>query len=117
MKHTVTFMPDQKSIQIAHGTSILEAARKARVSIRTRCDGRASCLMCKVKVPDASGLAPPNERERNKLGHLTETGLRLACQAKVTGDVTAEVPEDPLKAVIRAQLEAARKQRDEDDET
>lgn len=67
--------------------------------------------MCKVHVREQSGLAPMNRNERLKLGSLAEQGVRLACQAKVFGDVTVIVPEDPLKAAVRAQLA---KQQEED---
>jgi len=81
------------------------------VQIRTRCGGKAACMMCKVQVPDPSGLAPINQNERLKLGGQEEQGYRLACQAKVTGTVTAVLPEDPLKAAVRKQL--ARQQEEE----
>jgi 2Fe-2S ferredoxin len=106
----VTFLPDNKSIQIRPGVTILDASRKVKVLIRTRCGGKAACLMCKVIVKDQSGLAPMNQNERLKLGGLQEQGYRLACQAKVTGDVTVTLPEDPLKAAIRKQLEAQRQE-------
>lgn len=101
----VTFLPDGKSIEVRPGTTLLDASRRARVHIRTRCGGKAACLMCKVMTSDVSGLAPLNTNERLKLGGLHEQGYRLACQAKVTGDVTVILPEDPLKAAIRKQLE------------
>lgn len=53
-----------------------------------------------------------NDNERLKLGSLAEEGIRLACQAKATGNVTVHIPEDPLKAAIRAQL--AKQQEEED---
>jgi 2Fe-2S ferredoxin len=68
--------------------------------------------MCKVNVQDQHGLAPMNDNERLKLGSLAEEGIRLACQAKATGNVTVHIPEDPLKAAIRAQL--AKQQAEED---
>lgn len=102
----ITFFPDNKTVQVAPGTTILGAAAKAKVHIRTRCSGKAACLMCKVTVcGDASGLAEMNKNEHLKLGSLGEEGYRLACQAKITGDVTVTVPEDPLKSAIRRQLE------------
>ncbi|NHN28735.1 2Fe-2S iron-sulfur cluster-binding protein [Paenibacillus agricola] len=104
----ITFLPDNKSIQVRPGMTILEASRKARVHIRTRCDGKAACLMCKVHVPDQTALAPMNQNERLKLGGMDEQGYRLACQAKAIADVTVMLPEDPLKAAIRKQLEAER---------
>jgi 2Fe-2S ferredoxin len=107
----VHFYPDQRKIQVRPGTTILDASTKARVLIRTRCGGKAACLMCKVVVEDQSGLSPMKRNEELKLGELSERGYRLACQACVIGATHVSVPEDPLKAAVRAQLA---KQREED---
>jgi 2Fe-2S ferredoxin len=100
----VTFWPDQKKIQVRPGTSLFTAARKARVTIPSRCGEKAACLMCKVKVELPNGLAPAGQNERNKLGTMIDEGYRLACQATVFTDTTVSIPEDRLKAIIRAQL-------------
>ncbi|MBP1988900.1 2Fe-2S iron-sulfur cluster-binding protein [Paenibacillus eucommiae] len=100
----VTFLPDGKKIRVRPGTTLLDAGRHARVTIRTRCGGKAACLMCKVKVEEQSGLTPMNQPEQLKLGEQGAEGYRLACQARVRGDVTVIIPEDPLKAAVRAQL-------------
>ncbi|KWX74676.1 ferredoxin [Paenibacillus riograndensis] len=107
----VTFRPDGRTIEVMHGTPLLEAARKAGVALTTRCGGKAGCLMCKVKVEDqfAAGLQPPGDTERHKLGSLLDEGVRLACQAAVWSNVTVHIPEDPLKAAVRRRLEAARR--------
>lgn len=114
MASEITFMPGGKSIQARPGTTVLDAARKARVHIRTRCSGKAACLMCKVKVIEGgeSGLNAMNVNERLKIGGLYEDGYRLACQAQLSGQgpVSVLIPEDPLKSAIRRQLE---KQREE----
>jgi 2Fe-2S ferredoxin len=107
----VHFYPDQRKIQVRPGTTILDAGTKARVLIRTRCGGKAACLMCKVVVEDQSGLSPMQRNEELKLGELSERGYRLACQACVVGITHVSVPEDPLKAAVRAQLA---KQREEE---
>ncbi|MEN1987320.1 2Fe-2S iron-sulfur cluster-binding protein [Paenibacillus hubeiensis] len=114
MDQTVTFLPQNKSIRVRSGTNLLSAARRAGIKITTRCDGKAACLMCKVRVDaeQLKGLEPPADAEKRKLGMLLEQGTRLACQAKVRHDVKVHVPEDPLKAAIRKQLE---RQRQEDD--
>ncbi|MBW4082844.1 2Fe-2S iron-sulfur cluster-binding protein [Paenibacillus sp. S150] len=108
---TVAFQPDGRSAVVMHGTSLLEASRKAGVAISTRCGGKAGCLMCKVKVEDeyAAALSPAGDAERRKLGNLLDEGVRLACQAAVWNDVTVHTPEDPLKAAVRRRLEAARR--------
>lgn len=100
----VHFWPDDKKISVRPGTTLLDAGRKAKVHIRTRCGAKAACLMCKVKVSDSDGLAPMNVNERLKLGSQADEGYRLACQARVIGTVHVTIPEDPLKAAIRAQL-------------
>lgn len=114
MQEMITFLPMNKSIKVQPGTTLLQAARRAGVRISTRCDGKAACLMCKVNVApeERHALLPPTEAERRKLGLMLEDGTRLSCQAKVCGQLTVQVPEDPLKAAIRKQLE--RQQQDDD---
>jgi ferredoxin, 2Fe-2S len=111
----VTFLPDDRSIVVRPGTTLLDASKRARVHVRTRCDGMASCLMCKVHVePDqASALKEPTPAEINKLGSLLGQGIRLSCQARVKSDVTVSVPEDPLKAAIRKKLAEQQREKDE----
>lgn len=109
----VVFEPGAGAVRVRAGTTLLEAARRARAPVRTRCGGVAGCLMCKVSVPPecTGALTSPTEAERRKLGSLLGQGLRLSCQARVRGDVRVEVPEDPLKAAVRRQLE---RQQDDD---
>ncbi|HZG57475.1 2Fe-2S iron-sulfur cluster-binding protein [Paenibacillus sp.] len=100
----LTFLPDGKTIDVRPGTTVLAAARQAGVGVRTRCGGVAGCLMCKVKVLEPDRVSPPTESERRKMGDAVD-GERLACQTKAAGDATIVVPEDPLKAAVRRQLE------------
>jgi uncharacterized 2Fe-2S/4Fe-4S cluster protein (DUF4445 family) len=114
MQEVITFLPMNKSIKVPSGMTILQAARRAGIRIATRCDGKAACLMCKVKVAqdERNALLPPTEAEERKLGLLLEEGTRLSCQAKVCGKLSVHIPEDPLKAAIRKQLE--QQQQDDD---
>lgn len=112
MEGEVNFLPEGRTVRARTGVSLLEAGRRAGAGIRTRCGGKAACLMCKVRVEAPAGLSPLTPNERNKLGGLAEEGYRLACQAKITGKVTVHVPEDPLKAAVRALL-AKQKEQDE----
>lgn len=113
---TVTFLPDNRSISVKPGVSLLEAVRRAGIVLPTRCGGKAGCMMCKVSVEngEAAALRAPGDAERRKLGSLLEKGVRLACQAAVQGNVHIHIPENPLKAAVRRRLEAAR--RGEEDE-
>ncbi|MFD3258839.1 2Fe-2S iron-sulfur cluster-binding protein [Paenibacillus lentus] len=107
MELKVRFMPQDKSVKVRPGTTVLRAARNARVHIATRCGGNAGCLMCKVEVEaeHSQALSSPTSAEQRKLGPLLEQGIRLACQAKICGSAEVRLPEDPLKAAIRRQLE------------
>ncbi|AWB45023.1 ferredoxin [Paenibacillus sp. CAA11] len=109
----ITFLPQGKTVKVKQGTTVLSAARLARIHIATRCGGKASCMMCKVHTePGAqNGLAALTAAEERKLGSLAGQGVRLACQAKLQGTATVRLPEDRLKAAIRRQLE----QQEEDD--
>ncbi|WCK56071.1 2Fe-2S iron-sulfur cluster-binding protein [Aneurinibacillus sp. Ricciae_BoGa-3] len=102
---TITFKPRNKNIQARQGETILRAASKARVVISQRCGGKGACTMCKVFVGKDSSVSPPKEAEVRLIGEQNlACGMRLACQTMVTGHVNVEVPESPLKAVVRAQL-------------
>jgi 2Fe-2S ferredoxin len=110
----VRFYPQNKVIEARENMSILQLARKLHISISTRCDGQAACMMCKVKIQDDSGLKPAAQKEIIKLGEeAIQKGFRLSCQAVCgrQGQVVVEIPESPLKAAIRAQLA---KQQEED---
>jgi ferredoxin, 2Fe-2S len=113
-QHLVTYQPDNRSVSVRPGTTLLDASRRAKVHIRTHCGGMAGCLMCKVNVAadQAANLNQPTEAESYKLGSLIDEGIRLSCQARVKGNVTVTIPEDPLKAAIRKKL--AEQQQDDD---
>lgn len=108
----VTFWPSGIKVTVKHGTSLLEASRRARVVIATRCGGKAACFMCKVNVRPHSALLPISDRESRKLAGIEGSTIRLACQARVAGKVEVDVPLDPLKAEVARQLA---RQADEED--
>lgn len=114
---TIRFVPNDQEIHVRDGMTILEAARRANVMIRTRCGGRAACLMCKIRLEDREDHTPlpkPNDKERRKLGASVDQGFRLACQTTCHGTLKVFVPEDPLQAAIRKQLERKKEGGDDD---
>jgi len=113
MDGVVTFWPAGKSVRVKPGTTLLDAARRANIPIRTRCGGKAACFMCKVTVRPGSDLQPIGEVEKNKLLGLDEDHVRLSCQARVAGKVDVEIPLDPLRAAVAKQL--ARQAEENDD--
>jgi len=50
---TIHFIPGEKTVSVADGTNLLEAARKAGVFIAAPCDGSGTCGKCRVKIPAA----------------------------------------------------------------
>ncbi|CDN42831.1 MULTISPECIES: 2Fe-2S iron-sulfur cluster-binding protein [Paenibacillus] len=115
MMAEATFWPSGKTVKVRPGTTLLSAARQAGLSVPVRCDGKAACLMCKMSLlPDHGdqGLSRLSEVERRKLG--TDGHQRLGCQSRVTGNCHVSIPESPLKAAVRRQLERQAAEDDDD---
>jgi uncharacterized 2Fe-2S/4Fe-4S cluster protein (DUF4445 family) len=85
----VAFQPDNKSVKIAAGDTILNAAVLADVFINSVCGGMGKCGKCKVQVKGKveardSDLLSDEEKRNN---------IYLACETKVQGDVEVYIPE------------------------
>lgn len=85
----IKFMPENRVIEADQGTSLLNAAAKAGIMIKSGCGGKGTCGACKVDVLSGDPLV-------NGTGNLTPEqlakGIRLACKTLVQGDMTIEVP-------------------------
>lgn len=86
----VYILPDQRLIECGAAEAVLSAALRAGVPFAHACGGRAKCSTCRVVVMEGwSDCADRNWKERaiaERLGFRPE--FRLACQTKVSGDVT-----------------------------
>jgi len=93
-KYKVTFLPDNKTVAVDEGTIITKAAVLADIHINSPCGGEGRCGKCKIIIKSEN---PPDstdsEKEALSDDELKE-GYRLACQTKVSRDITVEVPED-----------------------
>jgi 2Fe-2S ferredoxin len=92
---TVTFLPTGRAVEVEPGTPLLVAAEKAGVEVEHNCGGVATCGNCHVVVREGwEALPPATEDEEDGLD--AAVGLtprsRLACQLKVTADLTVEIP-------------------------
>ncbi|BCG47678.1 probable electron transfer protein [Citrifermentans bremense] len=90
---TVLFLPEGTSVRVAAGTTILEAARAAGITIDSPCNGAVVCGKCAVTLP-------PQDLERvvEKGAHQLSPeergrGQVLACAAEVHGDIAVLVAE------------------------
>jgi uncharacterized 2Fe-2S/4Fe-4S cluster protein (DUF4445 family) len=93
---TVTFLPSYRKIEVERGTTILDAAQRAGLSMNVVCGGQGKCGKCVVYLH--SGRA---DFDRQKYGRFfTEAELQkgacLACESTVQGDIHVIVPESTL---------------------
>jgi adenylate cyclase len=76
-------------VRVPLGFTILEVSRMHDIPHASICGGRARCSTCRVRVLEGAGhFAAPNDAERRVLERIGAAGnVRLACQARPTGDV------------------------------
>jgi uncharacterized 2Fe-2S/4Fe-4S cluster protein (DUF4445 family) len=102
----VTFEPVGKRVEVAAGTTLLEAAQKAGVAIASDCGGLGLCGQCQVVISGVE-VSPPTEDERVLLGEEgLQAGRRLACRTHAEGDVRVHVPESTRVGAQRLQLQS-----------
>lgn len=91
----VTFKPSGKSIEMAEGSSLLDAIRAAEEKYLHKCNGEAKCGSCHVYVPEGRKTLSKIQRSENEMLDTivgVATPSRLACQAKLgTENVTVEL--------------------------
>jgi uncharacterized 2Fe-2S/4Fe-4S cluster protein (DUF4445 family) len=96
--HTVTFLPEGQTVSASHGSTLLEAAQAAEVHVNTSCSGKGSCGKCKLVV-----VAGEVETATTPL--LTDgekaKGYVLACQSRIAGDVSVQIPEEVLARKLK----------------
>jgi len=113
-KHKILVQPWGRSGEVADGISLRAAIRQLGLDVESICAENATCGKCKVLIEDGarsetsihsspSHISEPGPEETAyfasreaalasrgwKLGHV-----RLACQAKIHGDVVVSVPEE-----------------------
>jgi adenylate cyclase len=83
-------LPDQRLVECGPVDTVLSAALRAGVPFAHACGGHSSCSTCRVLVVEGrSGCAERTPKERviaERLAFPPE--FRLACQTRITGDVT-----------------------------
>jgi len=88
----VTFMPAGQSFEVAAGTSILVSAIQNGLQLRHDCT-EAICGTDRVKILSGKeNLSEKNENEELTLKMMNaDPDERLACVARVAGDVIVQV--------------------------
>jgi len=92
---TVTFEPDGKKARVKAGTTVLQAAKEASVSIRSECGGRGVCGKCKGIIRSADAVSEMSSAEKKLLSQPEiEEGYRLSCQTRILSNVVVMVPSE-----------------------
>lgn len=106
MSYQVIFQPSGRRGRVEEGKNLLEASRELGVDIEAICGGAKKCGKCKVKIEEGffekfnidsrmSNLSPLQEEEKPFLTEeMIKDNYRLACIARVEGDVLVFVPEE-----------------------
>lgn len=111
----VVFQPSGRRGEVGREKTLLEAARELGEDIESICGGKQLCGKCKVKVAEGrverigirSGRTHVSEWQPSEEKFIDAKGrgdgYRLACAARVRGDLLAFVPEESRagKQVIR----------------
>jgi Na+-transporting NADH:ubiquinone oxidoreductase subunit F len=90
----------------AGGNSLLNALYDQEIFIPSGCGGKGSCGYCKVTVHNGGGPVLPTELPFLSRREVL-SGVRLACQVKIRGDIDLSIPEALLN-VRRFQARVAR---------
>jgi len=106
---TAIFLPGNSSVCVPEGTTLLAAAAAAGLLLQTPCGGQGRCGKCLARVE--GGVDAPTSLERRVLGpDQLAQGWRLACQARVAGDVAVTVPESSLITEHRIMVEGVERE-------
>ena len=105
-KSLVVFTPSGHRDYFENGLTLLEAARKLGVDLDSVCGGRGICGRCQIEPAfgefakhkinaHEDNISTPGDLEVNYKGHK-EVGenRRLACSAKILGDLVIDIPPD-----------------------
>ncbi len=88
--------PQGKTITVAPGTSICDAALDAGIAIEHACEKSCACTTCHVIIREGfDSLAAADEKEEDLLDKAwgLEPQSRLSCQARVgDADLVVEIP-------------------------
>ncbi len=98
--HKLTLRHSGEIIELNEETSILQALRDQNIYIKSSCGANGSCSDCIVKVAlGEDNVTEPTFDEMQLLGNVFHiTKERLACQTKLTGDVTIDISAHDKKA-------------------
>lgn len=91
----VTFMPEGKTVEVAEGETILDAALINEIDVNHNCGGNCVCSTCHVVVEKGSEQLDPRSEEEDEMLEEVEdlhAGSRLSCQTVIIDDLVVRIP-------------------------
>jgi uncharacterized 2Fe-2S/4Fe-4S cluster protein (DUF4445 family) len=85
----IKFIPHNKEIDVNEGEVLIRAAMEAGVHVNASCGGEGLCGKCRVIIESGSVEGGISDRLSSE---DQEKGYRLACQSRVTEDLTVRIP-------------------------
>ncbi len=89
--HTIHFLPADRSVDVAEGTTIAAAAQQADVSITNLCGGEGVCGKCRVQVTKGRAQAEEHAKGFFSQDQIMK-GYVLACQTEIHDDLEIVIP-------------------------
>ena len=94
-RHNVLFQPDDVSVEVAAGATILAAATEAGVFVNSLCGGDGVCGRCRVIVREGEVTGGSTEFFTHE---EIQRGFILACEARIQSDLVVEIPPETRQA-------------------
>ena len=89
-KYKVKFLPFSSTVSVSSGTSILDAARKVDLFLKTTCGGKGTCGDCVVRIISGTYQSKLSSALSDE---LIRQGYALACQTEVNDNLTIQLPQ------------------------
>jgi len=90
-EYKVTFLPNNKAVEVKAGSTLLQAAEKAGIIINSLCGGDGLCGECRLQVVHGKAMADKDAIAFFSKDEI-EDGHVLACRTKVESNLTVKVP-------------------------
>lgn len=97
MQLQVTFQPFGRSVYELKGSTILEAAARAGLTLDTPCGACGTCGKCRIQVTAGASSPTPEETLLFSDQELCQ-GWRLACRSTIDCDMVVRIPDSSLFA-------------------
>jgi len=102
---TVTFEPEGSKVKASVGSTVLNVAKEAGISIRSECGGKGLCGKCRIIIMDKDAVSGLTEAEKKHLSQLDiDRGYRLACQTKIFKNVVVTVPMESRLGILKVNI-------------